>query len=85
MKWITKHKKKEEPFYRENCKAIRQAWNPKCILNPIRLYSNLRNAFLGFASASLRKIDHDKRFLKDKIEEAKHEAYLAKINRKAYK
>lgn len=75
----------EEPHYKDNAQAIIDCWDLKAIINPIRLYRNMRRSLVEFARVSQRKIESDKGFLKHMIRKEKHAAYIAKLNHKVYK
>ncbi len=77
--------KMEEPHYKDNAQAIIQCWDLKAIINPIRLYRNMRRSLVEFARTAQRKIESDKGFLKHMIRKQKHDEYLASLNHKVYK
>lgn len=75
----------EEPHYRDNAKAIMRCWDIRAIINPVRLYMNMRRAMVEFSRVSLRKINRDKAFLKHMIRKEKLELYQAKLNHEVYR
>ncbi len=66
--------KTESPYIRANARILRKKWNPLT-----------GRAFRAFANATLRKLENDKAFFEFKIKQEKHAAYLARLDRKAYR